>query len=204
MNVTELLGQIAEMIHDPAMERVDADRLISFLNSASRDAANEGWYVHRVEDTVTLDSTEYDYVVPDGFVYINELWLENPASSDVFDRFVMFHMWDIYPSATGPVIRFNPSYFVLEAGVAVRVVGQGRPSIYSVVDGGVDLDLNMESFLRERSISYAARFLAGAGNDMDKMYDRLSDKAYAISENLLRSHPQTMRLKPNARVVPGR
>lgn|SRR5574341_345751 len=203
MTVVDLLGEVAEHLHDQNMERLDADRLITFLNSAARDAANEGWYVHLEEDeSIALVADTYDYNVPATFVYIDQLWLESATTDGLFDRFLPYHYWYIVLDDTVPQIRFDSQFMIIEAGKNIKVVGQKHPSTYTVGSGSIDQ--NMESFLRERTIAYAARFLARAGEDFDGAYDKLASEAFAISERLLHSHPQAMRQRPNAQYVPGR
>jgi hypothetical protein len=206
MLVRDMMGEAAEHLHDQNMEKVDADRLFAFLNSASMDARNEGWYVIAPEDdSIVLQNDVWDYAIPSTFVYISRLWLEDPQTPSLFDIVVPLHHWGIaLPDDPGdaPVIRFVSIFFAIQEGLHLRIIGQKRPSTYT--DFTQQIDGGMESFLRERTISYAARFLAGAGDQLDPRYDKLADQSFAISERMLHSHPQRMRQKPNAQYVPTR
>lgn len=204
MTVNELLQEIAQHLGDPRMERLDVDRLIFFLNSAARDAANQGWYILEEEDeSITLSANTYDYNVPANFAYIHELWIEDTSQSGVFTEFVPYHHWALVLDGGVPKIRFDKNLAHLPTGKRVKVVGQRRPTTnYSV--GATSIDTGMESFLRERSVAYAARFLAGGGPELQQWYSQLAAQSFAISQEMLSSHPQQFRLRSNARYVPTR
>jgi len=205
MLVIDLLGDVAESLHDPAMEKVDLNRLIKFLNDASRDARNEGWYVHKADDTsIVLADATYDYEIPAAFCSIYELWMEDIIGEGVFATPIQPALWtpELHSDAKSYIHFYSP-FFEPDAGRDLKIKGQGRPSTYTVSLTG-EIDANMESFLRERALSYAARFLASGGAEFSPVYDKLGDKAWAISERLLHSHPQQMRQRTNSKVIPGR
>lgn len=205
MTVAELLQEVALRLGDPKAEKVTFDRLIVFLNAAARDAANEGWYLHEEEDeSITLQSNTWDYAVPSGFAYISEIWVENATTSGLFDYFVPYHHWTVVLDGGVPKIRFNSRLFSIADGKRIKVVGQKRPTTSYTISTTQNIDVGMESFLRERTTAYAASFLASAGPEFDQNMFQLSRDAWVISEQLLASHPQQFRLRPNARYVPGR
>lgn len=203
MDIETLKKEVATHLSDPAMKLVSGGQLLLFINSAARDAGNEGWLVDMEEsETTQLVAEQWDYEVPASFIYIDELWLENPTTSSLFDRFLPYHHWSLAYDGGKAVIRFDSQSFTIEPDKYVKVKGQKRPSTYAADTDTVDP--GMESFLRERAVSYGARYLSVSGSGFSRQYAGLSDRCYATSERLLSSHPQKFRQRPNARSVPGR
>lgn len=203
MDVSTLKKEVASHISDPAMRQVTGRQILSFLNSAARDAASRGIYIPLEEDeSLELASNDYDYTVPSGFITIAEVWLENTTQAGLFDRLVPRYMWRLGLDAGVPVLRFNSDVFDIEAGKNLKLVGQKRPSTYT--DDADTLDPGLESFLRERTISYSARYLARGGSNYSRQYATLAQESYATSELFLSSSPQEFRMRPDSRKVLGR
>ena len=74
MTVDELRDELALLIHDPASAEVNRAQLLTFINTAARDARNSGWLLPiEHAESVELISTESEYDVPLNFAYIKEL-----------------------------------------------------------------------------------------------------------------------------------
>jgi len=82
-SVNTLRQSIALGCGDPFMERVKEPTLLTFINDASRDLINSGWYLpqEHAENTEILNA-EYEYDVPAQFVFVKELRIgDTPISS---------------------------------------------------------------------------------------------------------------------------
>lgn len=101
-----------------------------------------------------------------------------------------------------PQFVFNSDYFSFTAGTPVQVVGQRRPSIYTLETE--TLDAGMESFLRERTLTFAARFASLGGSAISNMRRAIGQESLALSEQFLRLHPQEFRVAPNSTRIKGR
>jgi hypothetical protein len=98
-------------------------------------------------------------------------------------------------------------------GVTIATVTQGRLASGT---GASSIDTGMEAFIRERALSYAARYLArlipsvadavaeGVVADEGARYSELVQESWLKSENLLQERGVEYRLHPKSRVVPGR
>ena len=103
---------------------------------------------------------------------------------------------------TRPQFVFNSAYFGFTPGTPIQVRGQRRPTIYSSEED--TLDSGMESFLRERSLVFAARFASMGGSAVSNMRRTIGQEALALSEQFLRLHPQEFRVAPNSIRIKGR
>ena len=65
--------QLADAIGDPLMVKVNRDHLLNFVNRASRDLRNSGWYLPVEPALVGLESDIYEYDVPSRFAYVSHL-----------------------------------------------------------------------------------------------------------------------------------
>lgn len=65
--------QIADAVGDPQMVSANRDHYLNFLNRASRDLRNSGWYLPVEPALVGLESNVFEYDVPANFAYISHI-----------------------------------------------------------------------------------------------------------------------------------
>ena len=95
---------------------------------------------------------------------------------------------------------FDSRLFSFTAGIAIKTVGQKRPSLYTSNEDTIDA--GMESFIRERTVYYGSRFAAGGGSEFSREMSRRAEEAFSISEAMLGN--VRFRVKPSSVIVPGR
>lgn len=198
--------ELALHAHDVTNGELSPANWLSFIQSAARDARNNGWLIF-IEDneTLTIASNAYEYAVPATFAYVDKLMVQETINGvSVFVREVPRHHYEIrYNTITGagPVFSFS-SVTELTPDRLLKVVGQARPTIYSAA--GNTIDAGMESFLRERSLYFGFRFLGAGLSELARWRQQMSIQAWQTSEALLRRHPQEFRMHPSAMEVPSR
>lgn len=204
LTVDELRAELSHHIQDPARTLVNNDQLLSFINSAAWDAANEGWVLSIQDESLTLAGSDYEYDVPAGLAYIHEIWSEAVAAAGTYPTFIPWHKWDIVvDAASTPAIHFSRQSFTPVVSIDLRLKGQTRPTTeYS--SGSTSIDPGMESFIRERAVVYAARNLARRGDATAQGYAALAQEAMITSEALLQKSAEFFRPKRYSRAVPGR
>ncbi len=135
-----------------------------------------------------LADTTYDYVIPRAYWRVKlQSGGRNTTTAALGSR---------------PQFVFNSDFFSFTAGTPVQVVGQRRPTVYSAETE--TLDAGMESFLRERSLVFAARFASLGGSAVANMRRAIGQEALALSEQFLRLHPAEFRVAPNSTRIKGR
>ena len=135
-----------------------------------------------------LADTTYDYVVPRAYWRIK---LQSGGRNTTTAAF-----------GSRPQFVFNSDFFSFTPGTPIQVVGQRRPTVYSAETDA--LDSGMESFLRERTLVFAARFASLGGSAVSNMRRAIGQEALALSEQFLRLHPQEFRVAPNSTRIKGR
>lgn len=204
LTVDELRGEMAHHLQDPASTLVNRDQLLSFINSAAWDAANEGWLLNVQDESLTLSASDFEYDVPAGLAYIHEIWQESTTGTSVYDDFIPWHQWEIVlDAASTPAIHFSRDSFTVVATLDLRLKGQARPTS-EYTSGSANIDAGMESFIRERAVAYAARNLSRHGGAHAQQYAQLAQEALVTSESLLQQQAEFFRPKRYARAVPGR
>jgi hypothetical protein len=139
MTVGELQEALANHLKDPTMRRLYSHQLLEFINSAARDALGVGFYV-ALEDneSVSLSSSTYDYDVPASFALIHDIWQETTAASGVFDLWIPHNHWHLRYNSSSPQISFDQDLFSITASRVLKILGQARPSEYSLARVGVN------------------------------------------------------------------
>ncbi|KKL24763.1 hypothetical protein LCGC14_2412080 [marine sediment metagenome] len=202
LTIIELRTEMGHHLQDAAHTLLNTAQLLSFINSAAWDAAAEGWLLDTQDESITLSASDYEYNVPAGIAYIHEIWTEAAAEAGTYPTFVPWHQWEIVlDTADTPAIHFSRESFTPTA-LDVRLKGQTRPT--SEYGAGDSIDTGMESFIRERAVSYAARNLSRQGGPHSQMYAALSEAAMVKSEALLQQNAEFFRPKAYSRAVPGR
>lgn len=135
-----------------------------------------------------LADTTYDYVVPRAYWRIKlQSGGRNTTTAALGSR---------------PQFVFNSDFFSFTPGTPIQVVGQRRPTVYSAETD--TLDAGMESFLRERTVVFAARFASLGGSAVSNMRRQIGQESLALSEQFLRLHPAEFRVAPNSTRIKGR
>jgi hypothetical protein len=207
--VQDLVDEIYAVLRPSESVEVTISQLQTFLNMAARDAQRSGQLIVLEDDeSLTWTSNTYEYNVPASFAYVSELRVENTATgTSTWDEEVPYHFWSIRLDDSVPKF-FISRGFPIPAGKLMKVVGQKRPTIYSSGATGLaeTVDLGLESFLRDRAMSFALDFQA-TGNptlEIDRTRLALGDRAFGRSEAMLARHPAENRVNPNAEYVPSR
>jgi len=206
MDIKTLTIDVAQALRDPDFHQVNPRQLIGFINQAARDAGNEDWYVNTPEDeSIVLATGNYSYTIPTPFVSITEVWLPVlPAGTVYTDRLDDFKWHLVLVGASVPRLRFDQRLINIDAfnTKSPRLVGQKRPSVYTVVTETVDIGL--ESFLHNRSVYYGASFMARKNPALAPIYDTLGKESFGASEVLLQHQKKRFGEFPLGRVVLGR
>ena len=202
--VLQLIDEIFEHIRPPDEIDVSIPRMLTYVNSAARDARNSGWLVHLEDDeSLTFAQDTWEYAVPATFAYVKELRVENDTTSpSTWDEIIPDAYW-APPRIDAAVPKFffiRP--FMVPVGLKMKVVGQKRPTVYSLVTETVDT--GMESFLRERAITYALSFIHSSMPELDAQRFAMWDRRRRDSELFLARHPQEFRARPSSWYVPSR
>lgn len=211
MTFKELIDEIFEHLQPPDEIGLSIASVMTYVNSAARDARNSGWLIHMEDDeSIVFVANTWDYAIPATFAYIKELRVENDtSSSSTWDEVIPEGYWE--PRIEGGVPRlFFVRPFMIPVGLNLKVIGQKRPTLYSTLSETIDP--GMESFLRERAIVYALSFIRssakGIWTEQDQGIDQerfaLWDRRRRDSELMLARHPAEFRVRPSSRLVPGR
>lgn len=199
----ELREELSLHAHDPSFNEITKSQWMLFMRSASFDARNAGWLVHLENDeSITLSSTAWEYEVPDGFSYISKIYLQETVNdTDVYVFEIPRSHWEPRLNGSTPVISFVTRN-LLETDKKIKIVGQGRPNL--LVSENDTIDLGMESFIRERTLYFAFRYLGAGLSELARWRQQMSQQAWQSSELFLQQHPQEFRVEPDSRLVLGR
>ena len=146
-----------------------------------------------------------------GATHANNAAILRPLADVRYDTIIPRAYWRLKTQSGGanttaaaqgdrPQVIFDKRFFSFTSATPIQFIGQRRPT--TSYASGNTIDADMESFLLERAIAYAARFLYAQG-DAPHMQSVYRD-AMASSTQFLRSHPQEFRVRPNSTLVPGR
>ena len=204
--VQTLVDRIFETIRPSEHIEISIGQMQTFINRAAEDARGSGWMIHLEDDeSLSFADNTWEYAVPATFAYVHSLRVENDTfDTSTWDEHVPWPFWEIRLNASVPVFYINSLWRIPTSGLAMKVIGQQRPSLYTAITETVDP--GMEAFLAQRATAYAL-FYMSAGNptlDIDRSRLELARTSLALSERLLSNHPQEFRQKPNAKLVPGR
>lgn len=202
MIVSELYDDIGLRIHDVAHAEVSTAQLISFINMAVRDARNAGWLLDAEEDeTLVEGATTYSHIIPAGFAYISQIYGENTGTG-TFDIPIPRGHWRLGLDGSNPVIVMFEPWYASSPGGNIKVVGQKRPTLYTLATDTVDPFL--EPYLLEKSTYRAGIFAAYGESEYGATRRDAALLALQESERILSRSPQVFRMKPNSIHVPGR
>lgn len=204
IDLKTLRDDCALMVHDPEYNEITALQWMVFLRSASMDARNKGWLIDAEDDeSLTANPTStYEYTVPNGFAYVDRLALGETASgTTIYTEDIPRNHWEIRLNGSVPVFVFATTTS-LSPSSPIKVIGQKRPTMYTSPDEPVDG--GMESFLRERALYYAFRYIGAGSSELAGWRRQMSGMSKDESDRMLTRHPQEFRMHPDARVVPGR
>lgn len=203
MLVSELQTELSLHTHDPNNGEISLVNWLNLINSAARDARNNGWYLPLEDnESLTIAANDFNYAVPATFAAVEKLLMsETSNSTTVYVHEIPAHHWEIRTDGGVPVFEFN-TITQLTVDATIKVVGQKRPTIYTLTSETVDP--GMESFLRERALYFGFRFLGAGLSELSRWRQDMSKQCWATSEAFLLKHPQEFRMRPDVRVVDGR
>lgn len=204
LTIVELTDEISVHIQDPGHDLLNRAQLLEAINSAAWDALAEEWFLDTQDETLTTGSADYEYNVPAGLARIHEIWQETTTATAIYSTFVPWHQWEIVVDKLGvPAIHFSRESYSLTTTIDLRLKGQTRPTTEYSEDTD-EVDTGMESFIRERAVSYAARNLARGGSAHAQQYAQLSVEAMERSMELMKQQGEFFQPKRYSRAVPGR
>lgn len=211
MLISELIDEIMSHVRPPDEIGLDTSLVMTYINSATRDARNAGWLIHMEDDeSLTALQNTWEYAVPATFAYVHEIKVENNTTSpSTWDEVIPEGYWDISINGGVPYFFFITP-FMLPVGLKFKVIGQRRPTIYAAV--GETIDAGMESLLREWAIVYSLGFIRSTAKDIwgepdegiDGQRFAIWDRRRRTAELMLRQHPQEFRVRPDSHLVKGR
>ncbi len=191
--VSDLQTSIALHLRDTGNDEITAARLITFINDASQDASNSGWYIPIDDAAVTTAADDVTIAVPGNLVYIKEIL--DDANLERLER----HYWTMSLVGGDATFVFYPAARPIGAS---KIHGWRRPTIYTAA--GDTVDPGLESFLRDRAAAYALGYMAAGQSELDRTRIQSRELKMRDSESLLQRQPNQYKIMPGARYVPGR
>lgn len=205
MNFSDIKGGVALRIHDPSKNELTDAQLGELVNQAIDDLTAAGIVLPLAEDeSLTISSGTFIYSVPAGFAYVRELRLESTSSSDKYPNAVHPSLWRLtIETSSTPVIYFDENEFdsATHDSKSLKVIGQKRVAQLS---GSDTVQPGLEGFIRERAVAYSAEFVAGGQSELAQQRRRLSEVAWARSNEILTNIPREFRPISDSRRVPER
>lgn len=203
MLLKDLREETSLAVHDPDFNEITKSQWTLFFRSAGMDARSSGWLLDVEDDeSLTVADNTFNYAVPNGFAYIDSLMIEETSDGNsVYVREIPSVHYDIRLDGGKPVFAFV-TLSELNTGKHIKVIGQARPTIYT--DENQQIDRGMETFIRERALYFAFRFLGAGLSELARWRQQMATYCFQTSEAMLSRHPQEFRSKPSSRAVPGR
>jgi len=193
---------IALRCHDTGTELSDTNYGV-LINQAVDDLAAEGIVLPLAEDeSLTLATDDWQYDVPASFAYIKEIRQESAVGGGKYPNVIHPTLWRLtIETSTTPVIQFDESEFGITNGVKLKIVGQKR---VAQLAGTEVAPPGLESFIRERALSYACDILAGSSSQLSAWRRGLAEQSWGRSLDMLRRFPRQYRPWPDSVCVPER
>jgi len=194
---------LALRCHDTGTE-LSATNYGVLINQAIDDLAAEGIVLPLAEDeTLAFAATTWAYSVPASFAYIKELREEDAVGGGKYPNVIHPSLWRLtIETGTTPIIQFDTTEYTLPtATVKLKVIGQQRVAQLTTTD---TVPIGLESFIRERALSYACDILAGSSSQLSAWRRGLAEQSWGRSLDILRRLPRDYRALPDAVRVPER
>lgn len=194
---------IALRCHDTGTELSDTNYGL-LVNQAVDDLAAEGIVLPLAEDeSLAFAATTWAYSVPASFAYIKELREENAVGGGKYPNVIHPTLWRLtIETATTPIIQFDTTEYTLPtATIKLKVIGQKR---VPQLAGTEVAPPGLESFIRERALSYACDILAGSSSQLSAWRRGLAEQSWGRSLDMLRRFPRQYRPWPDSQCVPER
>lgn len=203
MLVSELITECTEHIGDPEKGEIGDSTWLTFVKTAARLVRSSGWLLPLEDDTsIICTATDYEYLVPDDFAYVTDLFIEETINGNaVYRTRIPRNHYEIRNGYFGPVFSFNTQDF-LAVGKHIKVTGQKRPTVYTL--STETLDAGMEGYFLERVLFYGYRRAAVGRSELAQWRQSMAQASWQSSEMLLKRHPQEFRCDPDAIYIPGR
>lgn len=201
LTIAELRDEIGNHLQDPAHFLIQRQQLLEFINSAAWDAANGDWLLPKSDESLETAASTFEYAIPSGFEYVHDIWLES-STSNQFDERILRNQWKIGLVSTTATLIFDSVLFTITVTRNLKLDGHARPTTEYTSDTD-NVDVGLESFIRERAVAYGARNLARHGGQHAATYAALFQEAYQTSADMLANRPEQYRLHLRSRHVPG-
>lgn len=203
MLVSDLYTECALHVHDISFGELSTANWIALIASGARDMRSSGWLIrHEDDESLEVVSNTYEFAVPANFAYVEKIVAEETINgTSVYVRELPRAHWEVRLNGGIPTFHFG-TVTELEPGRHMKVIGQKRPTIYSAA--GETIDPGAESFLRERTLYFAFRFLGAGLSELARWRQSMSQQCWVTSETMLRRHPQEFRALPSSVEIPGR
>ncbi len=201
-SVLDIIDSVKARMREDDRIEVSFAQMISFINDAAQDLIASGWVIQDMDEALTFATGTYEYTAPSTLAFIHEIRVENTADTpSTWDEIVPLHLWRIGEFDT-PMLIFHKG-FPIPDGKVMRILGQTRPSLYTVT--GDTIDAGMEPYIREAALASALSFQSAAIPELEQSRSRfaLAGEARQRAEQFLSRSPQRFRQFPNARYVPG-
>jgi len=195
---------VALRVHDPSQVEITDTQYGLLVNSAIDDLSGAGVVLPLEEDeSLTFSTTTFQYNVPAGFAFIQELRLESSASSGKYPTAIHPSLWTVVLDGAAAKFQFDENEAPMSTwnGLKMKIRGQQR---VPQLTGADTVEPGLEAFIRERTVAYAAEFVAGGESELAAQRRRLSEVAWERSERLLARIPPMYRISPDSKRVPGR
>lgn len=194
---------VALRCHDASKTELSDTNYGVLVNQAVDDLAAEGIVLPLAEDeSIALGANDWQYDVPASFAYIKEIRQENAVSGGKYPNALHPSLWRLtIDTSTTPVIQFDENEFTPTASLKIKIIGQKRVAQLTTTD---TVPVGVESFIRERALSYACDILAGSSSQLSAWRRGLAEQSWGRSLDILRRLPREYRPLPDAKRVPER
>lgn len=194
---------VALRCHDTGTELSSTNYGV-LINQAVDDLAAEGIVLPLAEDeSLAFAATTWAYSVPATFAYIKELREESAVGGGKYPNVIHPSLWRLtIETGTTPIIQFDTTEYTLPtATTKLKVIGQQRVAQLTGTD---TVPPALASFIRERTIAYAANILGSSTSGLSAWRQALAEQCWVRSLDILRRLPREYRPLPDAKRVPER
>jgi hypothetical protein len=163
---------------------ISTDQLNTFINLSISMVEREA-LEDVVDETVVLQSSTFEYLIPTGLEYIDRIYQETGTSDkyDVSLNEIDYKHWRILHS-TPPKIWFDSNYVALTADRNLRIIGQRKP--VQLTKDADTTNINQTFLVYQSKALIHQSLIRGAGADFEED-ERQMILAQSLAENERRS-----------------
>ena len=103
------------------------DELNKAINHAIDQVAQDAG-LDRVDETISLVTSTYQYNIPTNFLYIDNIWVSDSSGNYIDPDPIDFKYWKPVKKST-IIIEFIPKWYAPVTGRTLRIVGTASPSV---------------------------------------------------------------------------